>query len=246
MKRHLAVAVAAALVIIPRPAAAQGTDVDWGPKLRVTPFVGISPSFKQTGEAVVLSGNNDLTQHDYDLQFASGFGLGVAVEYNVWDRFGILASGMWSSRGDGELVDFEDELVYEMDGTNLWLLKAAVAMRLREVDSDLQLRRLNATIYAGPAWVHDRPKKEVFTPPGAGDVPNHFALNMGAEAEMPFSNNKLAFVLGLEDYMIFWDDSDARGRIEGPIQQRIPGATVAVEPKRSHLWMLRMGLTFRL
>jgi hypothetical protein len=243
MKRHLVVAFAA-LLILPRLAAAQASDVGWGPALRITPFVAVSPNFKQTGEAVVFT-DNGISSHEYEMRFASGFGLGVAAEYRFWNRFTVLASGMWSSRGDGELVDFEDELIYEVDGTNLFLAKGAVSMRLREIDPDLQLRRLNASLYAGPAIVHDRPKKELFTPAAAAVAKTHMALNMGAEAEMPISNNKMAFVLGLEDYMIFWDNDDARGRVEGTLQRQIPDATVAVEAKRSHLWALRFGLTWR-
>jgi hypothetical protein len=244
MKRLLVVALAA-VVVIPCSAAAQTSDAGWGPKLRITPFVGISPNFKQTGEANVFS-SAGFSQHDYELRFASGFGLGVGAEYNVWNRFSVLGSAMWSSRGDAELLDFDDELIYEVDGTNLWLFKGAVGVRMREIDPDMQLRRLNAIIYAGPAFVHDRPKKELFTPPAAAQVENHIALNIGAEAEMPISNNKMAFTLGLDDYMIFWNDEDARGRIEGTLQARTADAEVAVEPKRSHLWMLRFGLTWRL
>jgi hypothetical protein len=243
MKRHLVVAFAA-LLVIPRLAAAQASDVGWGPKLRITPFVGVSPNFKQTGEAVVLT-NSGISSHDYDLNFASGFGMGVNVEYLFWNRFAVVAGGMWSSRGDGELTDFEDELIYEVDGTNLWVAKGALVVRLREIDPDRQLRRLNANIFAGPALIHDRPKKELFTPASAGVTQNHIALNLGAEAEMPISNNKMGFVLGLEDYMIFWDDADSRGRVEGTLQARTPDATVAVETKRSHMWVLRFGLTWR-
>lgn len=241
MKRHLVVALAA-LLVIPRLAFAQ--DIGWGPALKVTPFIGISPNFKQTGEAIVAT-DNSISVHDYELRFASGFGMGLAAEYRLWNRFSVLASGMWSSRGDGELIDFEDELVYEMDGSNFWLAKAGFAMRLREVEPDLQLRRLNATVFVAPAIVHDRPKVEVFTPAAASRNYTHTALNIGAEAEMPMANNKMAFVVGLEDYMTFWDDSKARGRIEGTLQQRLPDATVAVETRRSQIWIFRMGLTWR-
>jgi hypothetical protein len=243
MKRHLVVAFAA-LLVVPRLAAAQASDPGWGPKLRITPFVGISPSFTQAGEAIVLTDAGFRT-HDYDLDFASGFGLGIAAEYRLWNRFAVIASGMWSSRGDSELFDFEDELIYEVDGTNLWMAKAALAVRLREVDPDLQLRRLNASVFAGPAIIYDSPKEEAFTPPEAAESNIHFALNMGAEAEMPFSNNKMAFVLGLEDNMIFWDNDNTVGRVASAIRLQHPGAAIAVETNRSHLWVFRMGLAWR-
>jgi hypothetical protein len=243
MKRHL-VGALAALVILPQLAAAQSGEGFWGPLIRITPFVGISPNFKQTGEAVVAT-STDISVHDYEVRFASGFGMGVAGEFRFWNRFSVIGSAMWSSRGDGELLDFEDEVRYEIDGTNFWMAKAGVSMKLREVVPDMQLRRLNASLYIAPAIIHDRPKVEIFTPAAASVAYTHPAINIGAEAEMPISNNKMAFVLGLEDYMVFWDDAKARGRVEGTIQQRSPDATVAVETRRSQLWVLRAGLTWR-
>ena len=241
MKRHLVVAL---LALVASPGLAAAQDVGWGPALRITPFVGVSPNFTQTGEALVQSGSGS-DMRDYELRFASGLGMGIAAEFRFWNRFAIIGSGMWSSRGDGELRDFQDELIYEVDGTNLWLAKAGLSVQLRETKPDLQLRRLNATIFAAPALVHDAPKKEPLTPVAAGRKSTHHALNLGAEAEMPFANNKMSFVLGLEDYMVFWDDTDARGRVEGTLQQSMPGAVITVEPRRSHIWILRAGLSWR-
>ena len=243
MKRHLVVALVA-LAAIPRLAAAQ--DVGWGPALRITPFVAISPNFKQTGDAVVLNtANNSVGVHDYELRFSSGVGMGIGAEYRLFNRFSVIGSGMWSSRGDGELIDFEDELIYAVDGTNLWMFKAGVSMQLREVEPDLQLRRMNAKLFLAPALIYDDPKEEAFTPVNAAQSQTHHAINMGAEAELPFNNNKMSFVLALEDYMVFWDHEDTRGRVEGTIQQRTPDALVAVEGKRSQIWFLRLGLTWR-
>jgi hypothetical protein len=243
MKRHFVVALAA-LVILPQLAAAQSGDGLWGPRLRITPFVGISPSFKQFGEAVVAT-DTDISVREYEVRFASGFGMGVSGSLRLWDRFAIIGSGMWSTRDEGELIDFADEILYEIDGTNFFMAKAGVSMSLREIEPDLQLRRLNATLYVAPALVHDRPKTEVFTPVAAAQAQTYTALNFGAEAEMPLANNKLAFVIGMEDYMIFWDETKANGRVQGYFQAREPSAVTAVDPERSQLWVLRLGMTWR-
>jgi hypothetical protein len=244
MKRHLVVAFAA-LMVMPHLVAAQATDDGWGPKLRITPFLALGPSFTQEGEASVLPSNSPLSEREYELRYGSGFGLGVAAEYRLWNRFGVLASGMWLSRNDGEL-EFVDVITYEGESTNMWIVKGALSVRLRDEDKELQLHRLNASIYAGPAFILDRPKTEPTTPAGATENENLFALNFGAEAEYPFSNNKLGVMLGLEDYMIFWDDDAALARVSAPILFDDPGAAVAVEPRFSHLWVVRLGLTWRL
>ena len=243
MKRHLVVAFAT-LLVLPHPAAAQASDAGWGPSLRITPFVGISPNFTQTGDAAVLT-TNGISLHEYEYRFASGFGVGLSAEYRLWNRFVVIGSGRWSTRGDAELTDFDDQLIYQTEGTNLFMAKAALGVRLRDSDSDLQLRRLNATVFAGPAIIHDRPKSDAFTSPGAGVAKTHLALNLGAEAELPFSNNKMGFVIGLEDNMIFWDNDDIQARVQGPIQSQNPGSQIAVEANNSHLWVLRLGLAWR-
>lgn len=106
------------------------------------------------------------------------------------------------------------------------MANAGVSMKMRDIAPDTQLRRLNASIYVAPAVVHDRPKVEIFTPAAAGVAYTHPALNFGAEPESRSRTNKMAFVIGLEDYMIFWDDEKSAGRVEGTIQQRAPDATV--------------------
>jgi hypothetical protein len=243
MKRHLVVALAA-LVILPQLAAAQSGDGLWGPRIRITPFVGISPSFKQIGEVFVAT-DTDNTIRDYEVRFASGIGMGVAGSFRLWNRFAIIGSGMWQMRDEGEMIDFGDQIVYEIDGSNLWMVKAGMSMSMREIEPDLQLRRLNATVYVAPALVHDAPRAQVWTPASAAQAHTYSAVNFGAEAEMPMANNKIAFVVGLDDYLIFWDETKANTRVQGYFQSREPSAVTAVDLSRSQMVVLRAGLTFR-
>jgi hypothetical protein len=244
MKRHL-VAALAALVILPQMAAAQSGEGLWGPHIRITPFLALSPGFNQTGEAF-LGANGGLEVHDYEVRFASGYGVGVGTQLRFWNRFSLVGSAMYASRGDGEMIDFTDDTRYEIDGSDYYTVKAGLSLSMREFESDLQLRRLNATVYVAPALVHERPKTEMFTPAQSAQAKTYPAVNFGAEAEMPFANNKMAFTLGLEDYMIFWDQQAAGDRVEGYMQwQYGPTATVDVETSRSQMWVMRAGLSFR-
>lgn len=243
MKRHF-VAALAALAILPQLAAAQSGEGMWGARIRIAPVVTISPAFKQIGEAFVGT-TNGISVHDYEVRFAHGFGVGVTGQLRMWDRFSIMGSGMFTSRGDGELIDFDDEVRYEIDGTNQIMATAGISMSLREFEPDLQLRRLNASVHVAPAIVHDRPSAETFTPAQSAVAFTYAAANIGAQAEMPIANNKLAFVLGIDDYLILWDDSKARHRVEGYMQWTNPGAVVDVESRRSHMWSFHAGLSWR-
>ena len=242
MKRHWVYALAA-LIALPCALQAQG-DPGWGPVFRVTPFIGVSPGFTQEGIATVFTANG-LNDHRYELEHGSSIAFGVNGEYRLWNRFGLVGGLTWSSRGQGRLIDFEDEFVREFEGTTLWMAKAGLAMRLREVKPDLQLRRLNASIHIAPAWIHDSPKTSVFTPGDAATSINHWGLNLGAEAELPLTNERLAFQLALDDWIVFWDEDKYSGRMQGYFQERISNASVAIDPDNSHVVIFRAGLSWR-
>lgn len=241
MKRHWVYALAA-LLALPCTARAQG-DPGWGPILRITPVIGVSPGFSQEGVATVF--DNNLSAHEYRLEHGSSVLLGLNAEYRAWNRFAVLVGGMWSSRGDGRLIDFEDEIVYDYEGSTLWLMKAGFALRLREVRPDLQLRRLNASVFVAPAMIIDNPKTSVFTPATSRANVTHYAVNMGAEAELPLTNDRLAFQLGFEDWLILWNEDDFGRRFAGYLQQRSPNAAVAIDPDNSHLVVFRAGMSWR-
>jgi hypothetical protein len=246
MKRHWVFALAA-LVALPCAARAQ-SDQGWGPVFRITPFIGVSPDFSQEGFAAVLTAGG-ISSHRYRLEHGSSVLFGVNGEYRVWNRFAIVAGGAWSSRGQGRLLDFEDELLYDnrngLEGSSLWMAKAGLAVRLREVRPDMQLRRLNASIFAAPAFIHDVAKTSAFTPPNGDDTVNHWGLNLGAEAELPLANERMAFQLGFEDWITLWNEDDYSPRIGSYIQLPNPGAAVAIDADNSHIVVFRAGLSWR-
>ena len=246
MKRHWVFALAA-LVALPCAAQAQG-DPGWGPVLRVTPYVGVSPGFSQEGFGSVLTAGG-ISSHPYRLEHGSSLLFGLNAEYRVWNRFAVVAGGAWSSRGQGRLIDFQDELVYDaqngLEGSSLWMAKAGLALHLREVRPDMQLRRLNASVFVAPAFIHDVAKTSVFTPVGAEDHVNHWALNVGAEAELPIGNERLAFQLGFEDWITLWDEDNYGTRVGSYFQLANPGAAVAIDADNSHIVVFRAGLSWR-
>jgi hypothetical protein len=231
------------LLAAPRLAPAQATD--WGAAFRITPFIAFSPSFRQLGEATVITNTGAVVVHDVDTEFNSGFGMGVTAEVQIRDAFTIMASGMWSSRSDGFITDRQDEAVYEMDGTNFWIVKAGFGLRLRDFErNDMKLWHVNATIFAGPAIIKDDPKSESTTSLAARTSGTHTALNFGAEGELPIWDDRLALMAAAEDYMIFWNGDSVQGRVANALQSTYPAADVTVNGGHSHMWQFRFGVNF--
>jgi hypothetical protein len=245
MKRHWVLAFAT-LVAIPRLASAQA-DSGWGPQFRVTPFIGVSPGITQKGFAYVATPNNvTISVHPYEIEHSSSVPIGVIGEARVWNRFALAAGVAWAKRDDVTFVDREVEEFNNFDGTTMWLVKANAVMRLRERVPDLQLRRLNATIFIGPAFIWDTPKETVFSPLTSSDAVSHWGMNFGAEGEMPLGNPRLSFTLGLEDYMIYWDTDSYRDRVQTYVQQfqGYAGSAVEIDTDKTHQWILRVGLSY--
>ena len=241
MKIHTII-VAAGLFILPSSAGAQ-IDIGWGPTVRFTPFLAISPGFTQVNEATIVNNDVAIDVRDIETRFNSGFGMGLNAEFRFWDALTIVGTGMWSSRADAILLDVNNSATYEIDGTNFWLIKAALALQLRESD-DLKLSNGYGSVFVGPAILFDDPKSEPTTPVAARKSTRQTALNIGAEGEIPFWNDRVAFMGAVEDYIIFWGD-DASGRVSGALERVYPGSRVLVASKYSHMWNFRFGVALR-
>lgn len=243
MKRHLVFALAT-LLVLPRLGQAQN-DQDWGPKFRVTPWVGVSPGINQNGIATVFA-NGATTAHEYRLEMSSSVPVGVNVDYRFWKRFAVVGGGMWSSRGDDRLIDFEDELIYRTTGSNLWMAKLGGAVHLREEQDEMQLRHLNASVFIAPAFIHDAPKDNLAIPSISQTSVNSWGLNIGAEGELPLSDTRFAFQVGLEDWIMWWDEAKYSARVQAYLQQGVANlSAVALEAEKTHLWVGRIGLSYR-
>jgi hypothetical protein len=122
--------------------------------------------------------------------------------------------------------------------------KLGVLMRYRE-DSEMQLRRLNAAMFVGPAFIHEVPESSRFSSTNL-DARNHFGVNFGIEAEMPFSNQMFALHAALEDYVIFWDETAMQEKLNSRILNTFGSEAAAeVDADHSNMVVLRLGLSFR-
>jgi hypothetical protein len=238
MKRHWLVAVAT-LASLPAFGSAQmrsGMDDGWGPKIRATPFVGWSPGFNSSGNlAVLTSGTVQTAQYSFD--YAGGPVTGVNLEVRAHERFSGVVSAAWSSRGRITFLD-DDGFEFEEAGSDFVIAKVAGQMRFRE-DSEMQLRRLNAAVFLGPAFFLELPETSALSGIDA-DARTHFGVNFGAEGELPLANKKFALYGALEDYVIFWNEGSMAERFGANL-----GSGAEVDADHSNMWVIRLGLSVR-
>jgi hypothetical protein len=237
----------AALSLLPLTASAQirlSVDEGWGPFVRATPFVGLSPSFRSSGNLAVAT-QTAIIPLDYDFEYGAGAVAGVNVEVRAWNRFSGIGALAWSSRGR-TVFETDDGELFEDAGSDLFFVKAGGAMRFREPDSDLQRRRLNASVFLAAAFIREKPEVLLFSASEFTKSRNHWGVNFGAEGELPLPDRRFAFHGALEDYMIMWDDEAVRQRLAGSIRGAYGAdAEAIVAPDRSHVIMMRLGFSYR-
>lgn len=247
MIRHWIVAVAV-LAALPVSAKAQMPvrDEGYGPRVRATPFVGLSPGITSQGTARVASMNCP-TWCDETFEFSLGGGpvSGVNLEYRFYNRFSVVGGGAWSSRGRTVFQSLEGFEV-SSPGSDLWLARLGAAMRLRENNPDMQLRGLNASVFAGGALVREVPQVTPATADQFRQAVNNWGINLGVEGELPLAKDLLALTIGFEDNVIFWKE-EAQARRLAPLWRPTYGSEAAAEidSNNSHYFVARIGLAFR-
>jgi hypothetical protein len=244
MKRAVT-AAAVALIAFPGFATAQAaaTSMDapvWGPRIRVTPFVGHAPAVSRTERWTFASGGQQSTAR-YDVDLASGWAGGASVEVQLVDALAFIGEGLFVTRGRTreESPDVGDR--FEHEGSNFIMAKAALALRLREEVSELQLRTLTATVFAGPAWVREMPKDDDFSDPILLESQSYWGLNFGVNAALPIGWDGVALQGGVEDFFVWWNNDELAARNDA----LLGGATTSlVDTDPSHMWIFRVGLSF--
>lgn len=246
--RRPVLALVAALVALPSAAAAQlpvmQTESVWGPHFRVTPYAGLATGFARSEERIIVDNNSaNVSFDDVEVSIGSGLATGLSVEGRVYERFSVVASGLWVRRNDTEEYSDLNGTFIEFSGSNMFIAKAGVAMRFREDNPDLQLRRLSAAIFAAPALVVDNPRNDLFTV-DQGNMTS-WGFNFGLDAEIPLKDRRFAIQGGLEDFVVWWDEDILSQRVDqlNAVQGR--DVITVVDAEASHMWIIRLGLTFR-
>ena len=217
---------------------------NWGPVLRVTPSVAYGLTFRQAGNAEIVAANHFLV-HAYHLDYAASVPLGLTVDVRFWDRFSIVAGGAWSVRGSAQITDLDDNITRPAGGSDLLLAKLGLGVRLSEEESEMRLYQLSGSFFVAPAIIRETGKDAAYVRTSTTSNTQHFGLNLGTEGELPLSNRHFALTIGVEDWIIFWNDEKYRKRIASYLETPSRGSVTAIDAGTSHLLLIRTGITFR-
>jgi hypothetical protein len=250
MTRHWLAALAAGLML-PTVAAAQvrrtPVETNWNAKFRITPYVGFSPGFKSKGTRAIYTGGAQpqLYSEYYEFDYAAGPVTGLSAEFQVAPRYSIVASAAWNNRNHTTVHEGDGDLRLD-NGSQFWFAKLGASLRMLEVEPDMQMRRINAAVFAGAALIREIPETSIFSTSAFTSGANHYGANVGAEAELPFANRKLAFQAALEDYLVFWSKDALYLRYENETMNAYgPEAISEISADRSNFLVMRVGLAFR-
>ena len=244
MERRVALCALAAAMLLPAAAGAQNLYVDtesvWGPKLRVTPFVGWAPGLTRTENWTVFT-DQAVASEAIDNVLDPGLATGLTAEYRVWERFSVIGGGVYITRGDTESYISTEPVGFLQEGSNFLFLKLGAAMALREPTSDLQLRPLRASIFIAPTYMREMPREDLFVDEIFLNPTNSFGINFGFDGEM-IVNDRLSVQAALEDYVTGWDDDELGLRADAYYAQNGFTTATIVDSGTSHQWLIRLGL----
>jgi hypothetical protein len=215
----------------------------WGPRIRITPFVGQAPRVSRNERWTVMA-QAAPANSNFDVDLGMGLAAGATLEVRAIERFSFVASGLYISRGTTREHSASGGGLFEHPGSTFFIGKVGLGMRLREPVSEMQFRRLSASIFFGPAYIIEMPKSDPLARPVFLDRIHHYGMNVGLETEMPLAG-RVALEAAVEDYIVWWNDAESARRVDIAAAEDGFLTTTIIETDPSHMVVLRAGLVFR-
>jgi hypothetical protein len=214
-------------------------------RIAVTPYVGFRVPYGTGDYYVTFTDGSQLIVRD---ERGGGSALGLMVEGQVHGPLSVVAAGTFTSgTPDDVIIPVEDGFQrIRYDGPNIFFAKAGLSYRLPEPDPDDRRFHPSAALSVAPAMVWTRPRGfDGFHRELTRDR-RHFALSVSADAAQRIGTRGLAFSLGLENYLTFWNAEGIRARDEALFRDLFQ-QPVGVLYDRTHanILLLRAGLSFR-
>jgi hypothetical protein len=247
----------AGLLVLPATAAAQndGAFAAQPPanlvpfsRFAVTPWVGVRVGYA-SGDYFVTTESGG--QYQLDENRGGAMAVGLNAEYRLTGPLNLVGGVAYSFANEDELdiVSFDDPdaaATYEMDGSEIWFIKAGVQYRLPDPLPDNRRFHPAAYITVAPALVMvDHADIEGLDNDDVNGVSRNFGLNLGVDAVSNLGSRGLALSFALEDFITFWgDDREVRDEIllgsvfEEPV-------TINYDASVSNILVLRAGLSWR-
>jgi hypothetical protein len=220
-------------------------DPSWGPRLRVTPYVGYMPAITRNETWIHNNGTMN-TFLDVDYRLGEGFAAGVNGEVTVHGPWNALVGVMFATRDDNEFFITDSTQTFQINGSRYLFARAGASFRLKERESEMVFRRLSASVYAAPFYMREMPRAQTgFEDDAVFDASNHFGLSGGIAAELPFARDRLSVQVAVEDFATLWS-SDALARLaDSFFNDATVGSATRVDSDISSQWLVRAGLSFR-
>jgi hypothetical protein len=202
MKRHIAFAFVAMLVV-PCAARAQLLEPERPLRLTVSPLIGYAFSTKVSG-FVLIGVNGQVQSGAFETHTGAGPVTGVAADYLLRGRLGVMGSLTYTSRGNyASTTALNGDLIPgSTPGGSMITLKGGGRFELVEPESDLQIYHPRAYVHAGGALM-----RESFPSSIGGGSTIHPGLNAGVEAEITTPSRRVSLRFGFEGTYVFWRDN---------------------------------------
>lgn len=219
----------------------------------LTPYVGLrSPLLSDRTTTIVLPG---AIPRAFELQSERRGGGIAGAEAEL--RFGAvgLVGAVAVSNPDQFLVTSQTSngtiAQTRADGPSVYFARAGVSYRFTDPGDEEGMRRYRPAAYisVGPAVVRQDYDGGVLSLDDDDDTIDSWALAISLKGVQTLGTDRLAVHFGLDDFVTFWDQNDARQqrRLEQFLDVR-PGTVLDAnfDYDETHILLVHIGLSFRL
>jgi hypothetical protein len=237
----------AGLLALPAALHAQQTTIppgQTGPQLpyakfAITPFVGVRMPISTGSEFLFLNGSHASTTA-VSRERGGGVLGGAEAELRFARHWSVVGSAATSARGNDVITTTttSGSDTVGVDGERYTFAKLGVSFRIPDPNPDARRFHPGGFIVVAPALVR--------VSGGGQDAVNNFAANVGLAATAPLSSDRrLAFQLGIDDYVTFWNTHKLESRDAAAYSTATVPVVVHYSYNTSNIIVLRVGGSWR-
>jgi hypothetical protein len=214
MNRRVLVALLAALLVFPAAAEAQlrpiGEPNRWGPRFRITPFIGFMPAFERT-EDWVAQDEAEVIRVRTIQEIGSGIAFGLNLEAAARRADSACLRAARTRRGTALIFDGRrPTLPYQIDGNHVYLGRAGIH---HAPDGGPVGAGAAAGERVGVRGRRRRCTSGRATSLGTADFHRerhaYTASTWACRSSLPLGSDRFAVQVGAEDNIIWWDPEPA-------------------------------------